>query len=198
MIQCLARFYNVGVSLVSLAAVFSIVTQRSSCVTILKTAARETGVSKANAFWFYGAQSPLCQSVFISWRETARPASPLQSMVTCVYIFRSPLVRQENLKYFDVSLLEFFNLRLVYWPQISRSAPYRSEVRLRCMYALAKEFSVSRTDRWPHRCMWGYRYFEERANSGLFLTAWKMQRNIHAAIQLNVYVFLISSQNNPM
>ena len=198
MIQCLARFYNVGsnvgVSLVSLAAVFSIVTQRSSCVTILKTAARETGVSKANAFWFYGAQSPLCQSLFISWRETARPASPLQTMVTCVYIFRSPLVRQKNLKYFDVSLLEFFNLRLVYWPQISRSAPYRSEVRLRCMYALAKEFSVSRTD----RCMWGYRYFEERANSGLFLTAWKMQRNIHAAIQLNVYVFLISSQNNPM
>lgn len=114
--------------------------------------------------------------------------------VTCVYIFRSPLVRQKNLKYFDVSLLEFFNLRLVYWPQISRSTPYRSEVRLRCMYALAKEFSVSRTD----RCMWGYRYFEERANSGLFLTAWKMQRNIHAAIQLNVYVFLISSQNNPM
>ena len=167
-IQCLARFYNVGVSLVSLAAVFSIVTQRSSCVTILKTAARETGVSKANAFWFYGAQSPLCQSLFISRRETA-PASPLQTMVTCVYIFRSPLVRQKNLKYFDVSLLEFFNLRLVYWPQISRSAPYRSEVRLRCMYALAKEFSVSRTD----RCMWGYRYFEERANSGLF---WQLEK----------------------
>ena len=167
-IQCLARFYNVGVSLVSLAAVFSIVTQRSSCVTILKTAARETGVSKANAFWFYGAQSPLCQSLFISRRETA-PASPLQTMVTCVYIFRSPLVRQKNLKYFDVSLLEFFNLRLVYWPQISRSTPYRSEVRLRCMYALAKEFSVSRTD----RCMWGYRYFEERANSGLF---WQLEK----------------------
>ena len=35
-------------------------------------------------------------------------------VVTCVYIFRSPLVRQKNLKYFDVSLLEFFNLRLVY------------------------------------------------------------------------------------
>ena len=94
----------------------------------------------ANALWFYGAQSPLCQSLLISWRETARPASPLQTMVTCVYIFRSLLVRQKNLKYFDVSLLEFFNLRLVYWPQISRSARYRSE---RYVYAVCMRWRRS-------------------------------------------------------